>query len=262
MSATNRTKRKPKKDDACYETTAIKEFGLTKTLVRRIGHTKEVPNPHYTSGPPSRLYSRAKIRTWMKRHPKEIEKLQRRREKRSTKPKRDVGEFEGRYGTSERILKAACEALFSLNRYAKHKACTCEKRDKIYNLKNKLIHYLYKNSRCGRVYRHVLTLDAKVCFHCRGDGMDWDAEDGDCERCSGTGEYQPEKTLYFAVFHFAVGDARYCWHQPEETLYYPVEYSESEPSEMPLAEEKPIKLNGKSRKYYLRLLEWALSRLT
>ena len=58
---TSRKMKNPEK--LIYESTALKllEISREKFKKLRLKPTKEVPNPYYRSGPPSRLYDRVKI---------------------------------------------------------------------------------------------------------------------------------------------------------------------------------------------------------
>ncbi len=111
--------------------------------------------------------------------------------------------FSRKYPTWRDALPDACEALFELNRYAKHESCTSTNREEIYNLKNGLIRLLYEQGFATDFYEHHLKLEAKPCWTCGGTGEYWTGED--CRKCGGTGDYLSAKTVFFLVFKFAIG---------------------------------------------------------
>ena len=61
-----------------YKSTLKERFGLTDSLIRKLGAPdKQVPNPHYRSGPPASLYAIDRVEAWCAEHSKEIEKARR-----------------------------------------------------------------------------------------------------------------------------------------------------------------------------------------
>jgi len=57
-----------------YRSTLSSEYGLTPSLIRKLGEPDEQrPNPHYRSGPPSSLYSIKRVEKFVAKHQVEIE---------------------------------------------------------------------------------------------------------------------------------------------------------------------------------------------
>lgn len=115
-------------------------------------------------------------------------------------------------------LPVACEFLFNLNRYAKHRSCSRENRAEIYDLKNEFIALLYKRGLCARCWTHVIRLSEKVCFRCDGDGTGWNGDE--CGKCDGSGVYREASEIEFYCFRFEVGDKGYTWHQPDSLVSF------------------------------------------
>lgn len=151
--------------------------------------------------------------------------------------------------------------LFELNRFVKHPACGLSDRDHIYDLKHDVMGILYCDGYSTDCYLHTTILPAKSCFGCDGSGYEGDDDGaiwGKCYRCNGTGIYLPEKQLVFAVFHFLVGDQRYCWHTPQELVTFHYQITK-EAADYSLSEElKPVNLPSISKS--IELLEWFVSR--
>lgn len=106
-------------------------------------------------------------------------------------------------------LPLACDYLFDLNRYAKHRVCGPSTRDRIYSAKNSLIEVLYLHGYSVACHEHRTELPAKICFRCGGAGQDHYYNDAthhtsssDCMHCGGSGTFAPAKALTFIVFKF------------------------------------------------------------
>jgi hypothetical protein len=182
--------------------------------------------------------------------------LQERRKARRLAPERRRSGFEGRYQMWRGALPDACRFMHSLNRYAKHQACSVTQRDEIYGLKNGLVELLYRAGYCTACWIHEQVLPAKVCFECGGSG-----DGGACDRCDGSGHYLPAKTLRFYVFRFALGRG-YTWHQPDRLVKFPVETTR-EPEEWAGVErEKPIALNRSQFAAAKDLVRWVIEKGT
>ncbi len=126
--------------------------------------------------------------------------------------------FEHRYASKEfQLVLDSANAMFELNRYAKHDDCHPWTRRRIYNLKSPLIRCLEQRGYCESTAVHLMRVPAKECFGCDGGGMDYDTG-RDCYRCGGTGEFKPATEFRFIAFQFQVGDVKYRWHQPEHLV--------------------------------------------
>jgi len=201
---------------------AAKQLGLSDAQFRRIASQKCLEpadwytNPHYKSGPPCPKWSVKDLRR-VARH-SDVKRLL----EKNNKPKRTAEEIQKsklermhrKYGEPGIAIPDACEAMFNLNRYAKHDSCTRDNRLDIYALKEGLISHLITQGVLEDVGRHLVKYADKSCFGCNGSGAGWDGLE--CQRCDGTGIYSPGRTKTFIVFRFLVNENRYCWHSPAD----------------------------------------------
>ena len=154
-------------------------------------------------------------------------------------------------------LPVACNYLFDLNRYAKHRECGLLTRDTIYAVKNNLIEMLYHHGYSTACYEHHTVFDAKICYGCDGTGEDEYC--GACMRCGGTGVFAPPKRLRFIVFRFRVNGEHYCWHQPDNLVRFPI-VTTQEPAEFTLTiQEKPVSLPSEAVGEALEFIEWVMA---
>lgn len=78
----------PKKNDFMYKSTVRAVYGLSDAWMTRLGTPdREVPNPHYRSGPPSSLYSIARVEELLAEHAEEYAVHLAKRERRSVAAK-------------------------------------------------------------------------------------------------------------------------------------------------------------------------------
>jgi len=210
-----------------YETTAITllEISREKFKKLRLKPAKEVPNPNYRSGPPSRLYDRVKIEKLID-NPRVV----------SLRPKPRLpvdyaGQFEKKYSNAEAAVPYAAQAMFNLNRYAKHDSCANWNRKEIYQLKGKFIKLLYSLGCCEKVYRHHLSAGTRECWSCDGFG---------CPSCKYRGNYF-QKERFFLVFRFDVEGKSFSWHQPKELVDFEV-VDKGEESDLNETEVKPLEI--------------------
>lgn len=174
-----------------------------------------------------------------------------RAELRQTAGQRRQAELTLRYGAWQMAAGAACRALFSLNRWAKHRECTPDVREEIYGLKDDLIEMLYGAGYCASAWVHRMEQPAQECWGCFGDG---------CGRCNDTGEFRPARTLKFVAFRFAVDGTAYCWHQPERLVRFAVRLTEPEAEWAGTGEEKPVRMGRRGLRRALELLRWVVAR--
>jgi hypothetical protein len=245
--------------DKIYRSTAKSEYKLSDAELDTLS-CESVANPHYRSGPPSRMYLRADVealaasdkvqaRLAAKAERDEPEAKQARREAREAKITR-------RFCSWKDALLPACEAMFNLNRYAKHDSC--RSREEIYDLKNQLVALLYQQGACIECLAHERHLPEKICRACDGTGVserdpyldeieeDFGVElvgntDEKCLRCRGTGIYLPAKTLRDIAFKFMVCGRMFAWHQPDDLIDFEYEISATEQG-CP-AEENPLEMS-------------------
>ncbi len=102
-------------------------------------------------------------------------------------------------------IRAAAEAMFSLNRYLRANPRASQK-EIIYAHKNAFVEWLFKNGYCTAVAREVQKFG---CWNCEGSGTHWTGEE--CFKCSGSGIHH---TVDIYSFRFSISGRRYSWHQP------------------------------------------------
>ncbi len=224
-----------------YETTAIKllEISREKFKKLRLKPAKEVPNPNYRSGPPSRLYDRVKIEKLID-NPRVV----------SLRPKPRLpvdyaGQFEKKYSNAEAAVPYAAQAMFNLNRYAKHDSCANWNRKEIYQLKGKFIKLLYSHGYCEEVYRHHLSAGTKECWYCDGFG---------CASCKYRGDYL-QKERSFLVFRFYIEEDIYSWHYPEDLIDFEVAEA-TKTRELNATEVKPLEISRQKLAGAKALVRW------
>jgi hypothetical protein len=111
--------------------------------------------------------------------------------------------------------------MLKLNRYAR--VTRHQRKRYIYQLKNCLVHWLYKNGYCTMARQQNQTLE---CDACDGTGIYWTGDY--CYHCGATGIYR-ETLLY--QFFFDVAGKKYKWHQPANLVWWPVELEDEMPGE-------------------------------
>ena len=189
-----------------------------------------------------------------------VEKAANEQEKAQTAKEGRMAAYDLQYAVTDPVPDVA-RTLFELNRLAKHPTCSLRDRDHIYDLKHDVIGILYQDGYSTDCYLHTTILPVKSCFGCDGSGYEGDDNGtiwGKCYRCNGTGLYLPAKPLAFVVFHFLIGDQRYCWHTPQELVTFQYQITK-ETADYSLSEElKPVDLPSISES--TELLEWFVSR--
>jgi hypothetical protein len=141
------------------------------------------------------------------------------------------GCFTRRYrerNTAEAIAKA-CEAMFALNRYAKH---SCTHSDEIYSVKNRLLELLWDQGFC--VQAHLAR------------------SPGD--------PYQGLPGNQYWAFRFSVAGVTYSWHQPRRHAFWASERGEPQPHTV-LAEVKSVEMTERKLSAGLAVLHWVLGDL-
>lgn len=193
-----------------YAKTAASLLGITEKALRSFLEPVEVvPNPHYTSAPEASLWDPVDLLRISKQ-----KRVDAARARKGPKPKHDFAPtFRNRYPSIVDAIPTATEALWSLNRYAKHETCTKAHRKNIYDLKNRFVEVLAICGHLVSVGEHVQHKPARQleCWGCWGMG---------CERCDFTGVWRelPAIDLVFVVLNYNVSGQDYSFHQPKESL--------------------------------------------
>jgi hypothetical protein len=238
-------------DERYLKRTDLPALGFTEALIKKL-----LPAPDMTQ--PARFgyrywYLRSRVDQAMK-EPAFVDAL-RGRAARAEKPGRRRAEFSHRYMTYRQAIPAACHGLLSLNRYAKHRTCSGRHREEIYRLKNAWIEFLYGEGVCTAAWVHIQTLPAKKCRACGGSG-----DEGECDRCDGTGNYLPEKQIRFWVFQFKAGGQTYTWHQPEDLVKWQVTATSESASFDGVEHDKPLEISRSRLAEVKDLIRWVMER--
>lgn len=189
-----------------YEQSAARALGVTPTALRALCvHAREVPNPHYRSGSPSRLYDPCTLLNVRDAAPTEQA-----RRRRNRKPVDYAAKFTRRYANWRAGLAAAADSMFNLNRYTKHATCSRAHKDAIYHLKTEFLCFLCDEGFVTHRGVHSHTNDPRWyyerCDECQGTG---------CACCNdGEPVVVPGQTKKFTVLRFQIGETSYTWHQP------------------------------------------------
>ena len=159
------------------------------------------------------------------------------------------------YGVPSAALSAACEAMFALN---KHNAF--ERDPDVFDLKSRLIEHLYRAERyTDRVEKLTRRLLGEPCFDCESHEYDENYQDGDCERCGGTGWYREPKEVASYVFEFTVADRRYCWIQPDFAMTFEPRVETTRADVGPRASAEPLALTHARKHGLMCIVRFALS---
>lgn len=209
-----------------YKTTLKTEFGLTDRLIRMLGEPdKRVVNPHTGGAEEASLYMVARVKSFMREHAREFRALKRKRNPKFKERKARARDrrFNNRFPNWREALPDAAEAMFNLNRYAKHSSCKRENRTDIYALKNRILKLFHFLGFCETAHLHTVPVLGKRCYSCSGSGYSDDNAgfydiDGICHNCDGSGWYEYPFTAEFVCFKFLVADKHYIWHQPKGSI--------------------------------------------
>jgi hypothetical protein len=212
----------------------------------------------------TKAFQAAKARSQKARQSRTPEAAERRHAER-------MARYERKYRSADATLldaamRDACEAMFNLNRYAKHRSCTADNRDEIYALKHQLVKVLYLlRFGIGCIEHRV---PGKQCYRCDGtgygeDGYDSNNEDeyddnygGGCRRCGGSGWYHRPTVLM--LFRFEIDGKKYAWHMPEGKVDFRYETT-CEPADWQNeAEEKPLNLAPSRFAEAKALVRWVI----
>jgi hypothetical protein len=231
--------------------TEMKSKGWTiSAIAKYLGKPDKVaPNPHYRRAAKMRLYKVDRVRQAEKspefRQWQQSRIAQQSRSESSASAKeRRFQKFAKKYQTWETALGDGCDALFNLNRYAKHRSCSLAHKRDIYFLKNEMIRLLYQHGYCVECYQHSVKVDDRARF--------WRAG----ARFHGSGVV---KTLRFVVFRFLVESASFTWHQPEDYVDFSYVLTHPEADWKPSDEEKEVSLSATKFAEAKDLLRWMIS---
>lgn len=233
---------------------ALVKLGWTPGLVEALlGKPDEVKHhqhglKHWTE----HLYTRDRV-IEAARDPRFVAHLERRKARAASAERRRAA-IPQKYPTWKEALPEACAGMFSLNRYAKHQACSEMQKVEIYRLKNELIKVLYQGGFATAAWIHRLQQEARPCWGCEGAG-------GDCDRCDGSGIYQSARVLEFWCFRFLIAEKPYCWHQPRHLVdFTPAESVPPQDWEGFTSQEKPIAIPKARFAAIKELLRWLIDR--
>jgi hypothetical protein len=163
-------------------------------------------------------------------------------------PKDYAPVFEQRYPNRRAAYLSACNALFSLNRHAKHASCTLAHRNAIYDLKTRWIARLWREGFCtGAIEAHSPERE-RICWECGGEG---------CYRCDGTGVYQKSGGRSYWALRFVIDERSFAWHQPAQLCPWASPVGDEQPHAV-LAEEKSVALAARHFAVAKALLAWVL----
>ena len=181
---------------------------------------------YYKTGPECPLWDEQEIAS-LTNDPDVIKTQQRRANQKSSNPEavriKRFQQFSRKYGSREKALKDVCDAMFSLNRHAKHRRCTEKHREIIYDLKSSLLRKLCAENRIDKIEIHTKYIPGKSCFRCDGSGF---SVNGDpCDRCCGSGYYRFDDELIFYLFSLEVEGQRFSWHQPDKYVSWKLPFA-------------------------------------
>ena len=171
-------------------------------------------------------------------------------------PKDWNGIFYSKYTAANdtKAISDVCQALFNLNRYAKHGTCSKSNKEEIYSLKNDVVRILYQAGYCISTTRHIKETDSRECRYCYGPGL---RQGNECYDCDGMGTVNLDP-YRFIVFVFNVNNERYVWHQPEERIQFSIQVGEDS-EEINETEVKPINIPKNGLSEGKALLRWFIS---
>lgn len=246
-----------KKYEYCYKSTAISLLGLSPKNFERLHlePDKIVRNPHYSSASPSLLYKRDRIEKLV--NTPEVLALQ----SKPRKPKDWAALFVKRYSTPAQAQGDVADAMFNLNRYAKHETCAARNRAEIYHLKERLIERFLQFGLCSSVALHIQKLQKQSCWGCAGTGLWADKDTGEldnCQQCRGSGVYNSARELKFYIFSFQVGSKNYSWHQPYENVKIKLEVTSEVTSKWNESEARPLTMPQRKLAEAKTLVRWFL----
>jgi hypothetical protein len=239
---------------------SILERGWTRSMVDALlGEPDDWrDNPKYRSAAPMRLYLYKRV-VEMEATPDFAERLEKANVRRRGKDYTPA--LAKKYGDPAAGVYDAAEALFTLNRYAKHDSCTRKHQSEIYELKNRFVAWLVEQGHLVGWGTHEIVQPARdlECFCVSRHG-----ECG-CRRCDYTGVHRrlPERALTFIVLRFSLAGRTYTWHQPDD--YVLVDYSSKAPKLVTAGDdwaperEKPIEMPRSTFARAKALIRWVMT---
>jgi hypothetical protein len=218
-------------------------------------------NPKYRSGPPMRLYDYDRV-VAAEATPEFTVRLAKANSRRRGKDYTPA--LAKKYGIPSTGLPDAAEALFSLNRYAKHDTYSAKHQREIYELKNSFVAQLIDHGHLLGWGIHEIVQPPRVleCYCVSRYG-----EYG-CHRCHYTGGVHrtlPMRTLSFVVLRFSVGGKTYTWHQPDDLVT--VGFADKAPKidttgdDWSPERDKPIEMPRSKFAHAKALIRWVMTRM-
>lgn len=164
------------------------------------------------------------------------------------------GIFAARYPERRAAYLPACEALWNLNRFAKHPDCGYTHRRLIYALKDKWTEKLWREGFCIGALEVRTPRKELPCWSCGGEG---DAGDFVCYDCEGTGVYRTVGGKPFWALRYEVQGKQFFWHQPAHLAPWAWVVGEEAPHEV-VVTEKPVHMPKRKFAEAKALLLWLL----
>jgi hypothetical protein len=204
---------------------------------RKIQPVRYYTNPHYRSGPECPMWPAPSVRrlAGAKAVAAIQERSRRLRDARAAAPARRRQALARRFPDPRRAVPAAAEALFQLNRYAKHRRCAWEHQQEIYSLKNRFVELLCALGHCTGAREHVSDRPVRACW-CTVD------EYGVCTKCGRADGDDGAGRETLVAFRFVVEGKAYCWHQPEDLVMWDYEVTDAAEAWQGERDEKPVAL--------------------
>lgn len=164
-------------------------------------------------------------------------------------------------------VQDACEALFQLNRWAKHYDCPPRQKTEVYALKNRFLQMLWELGYCEQAYLAHTPKRELTCYGCDGTGRRtyYDCgETDECWRCNGTGIYRTVGGNPYWALKFRVGvgheESRvnvFSWHQPAHLAPWALAKGEQPEEVKPLTRTiEQVTLAKRKRPEAKALIKW------
>lgn len=256
------------KNGLVYEKTAAALLGITPKALRDLIQPAKLAKHQNYASTTVRLYDPCVLLIY-----RDDVRVVTARGRRGPEPVDYVAKFERQYASRREAVADAMEALWNLNRYAKHPSCSRAHRSRIYELKNRLLAYLcgegyligtgsdsvVRSSRRGyRRPRQRAADEDQDAF--RGHGVDHHSAEGvESEDSSDEASSDPEppELLHYKVLQFRVNGRPYTWHHPAERVTWHVpDVPLLAPGDWSQGEIKPVTLAPKRFAEKKALIAW------
>ncbi|GMV83737.1 MAG: hypothetical protein AMXMBFR7_49210 [Planctomycetota bacterium] len=244
-------------------------YGMSDKWIKELGRPDAYgPQPRSRWRSPAHLYDLKRVEAFVELHLTEMDSARECRSPGEIERER-FARFARKYKDWRRALPDAVHAMQNMNRYVKRRQCRKSQRTEVYELKNRLIQFLYEEAYTCSVVRHVITSGGLDCRRCAGSGKegwssrDWggDVADHPCPFCGGTGWYRAPSDRMYVCFEFKVGEQTYGWHQPEDSLTFEYKLTSTDPPKsIVLDMERPLDMKPSQFAQAKALVRWVLSK--